>query len=213
MYTKLWIYHVIGVGFLFLWFLIYTFFSLLSILCFTAIIFHHCNCNLDIFPLCFVLQFNCWHLLINCFYNLEAFVLSYLAFDFMFFCSESCSYNWLIHLYSGIDLSRWRELLKQKGLVADLEKFTQHVHGNHFIPNTVLVDCTADSNVASCYHDWLCKGIHVITPNKKANSGPLDKVISILAWQFWLLELVRVQSWIFCCYLKYIGHCKLPLIH
>ncbi|XP_022718399.1 bifunctional aspartokinase/homoserine dehydrogenase 1, chloroplastic isoform X5 [Durio zibethinus] len=83
----------------------------------------------------------------------------------------------------GIDLSRWRELLKQKGQVADLEKFTQHVHGNHFIPNTVLVDCTADSNVASCYHDWLRKGIHVITPNKKANSGPLDKYLKLRALQ------------------------------
>ncbi|KAK8342851.1 hypothetical protein V6Z12_A08G259300 [Gossypium hirsutum] len=83
----------------------------------------------------------------------------------------------------GLDLSRWRELLKQKGQVADLEKFTQHVHGNHFIPNTVLVDCTADSNVASCYHDWLRKGIHVITPNKKANSGPLDKYLKLRALQ------------------------------
>ncbi|XVF20433.1 hypothetical protein REPUB_Repub12eG0000300 [Reevesia pubescens] len=80
----------------------------------------------------------------------------------------------------GIDLSRWRELLKLKGQVADLEKFTQHVHENHFIPNTVLVDCTAESNVASCYRDWLRKGIHVITPNKKANSGPLDKLLPLL---------------------------------
>lgn len=78
--------------------------------------------------------------------------------------------------YRGIDLLKWKELLKEKGEVADLEKFTQHVHGNHFFPNTVLVDCTADSSVASCYHDWLRKGIHVITPNKKANSGPLDQV-------------------------------------
>lgn len=77
---------------------------------------------------------------------------------------------------SGIDLSRWRELTKENGEIAELEKFTHHVHGNHFIPNTVLVDCTADSNVASCYYDWLRKGIHVITPNKKANSGPLGQV-------------------------------------
>ncbi|GMJ11710.1 ASPARTATE KINASE-HOMOSERINE DEHYDROGENASE, aspartate kinase-homoserine dehydrogenase ii [Hibiscus trionum] len=83
----------------------------------------------------------------------------------------------------GIDLSRWRELLEQQGQVADLEKFTQHVHGNHFIPNTVLVDCTADSNVASCYHDWLRKGINVITPNKKANTGPLDKYLKLRALQ------------------------------
>ncbi|KAI5567422.1 hypothetical protein POPTR_013G099500v4 [Populus trichocarpa] len=83
----------------------------------------------------------------------------------------------------GIDLSRWRELVKDKGEVADLEKFRQHVHGNHFLPNTVLVDCTADSNVASCYHDWLRRGIHVITPNKKANSGPLDQYLKLRALQ------------------------------
>jgi aspartokinase/homoserine dehydrogenase 1 len=87
-----------------------------------------------------------------------------------------CSLSSLVSGCSGIDLSRWRELVKDKGEVADLEKFRQHVHGNHFLPNTVLVDCTADSNVASCYHDWLRRGIHVITPNKKANSGPLDQV-------------------------------------
>jgi len=78
---------------------------------------------------------------------------------------------------SGIDLSRWRELLNEKGTEADLDKFTQQVHGNHFIPNSVVVDCTADSAIASRYYDWLRKGIHVITPNKKANSGPLDQVI------------------------------------
>lgn len=61
-----------------------------------------------------------------------------------------------------------------------MEKFVQHVHGNHFIPNTVLVDCTADSVIASHYYDWLRKGIHVVTPNKKANSGPLDQVIIFL---------------------------------
>lgn len=84
-----------------------------------------------------------------------------------------------MHLCRGIDLSTWRELYKVKGEVANLEKFIQHVHGNHFIPNTVLVDCTADSIVASHYHDWLRKGIHVVTPNKKANSGPLDQVSNL----------------------------------
>ncbi|XP_077213166.1 bifunctional aspartokinase/homoserine dehydrogenase 1, chloroplastic-like isoform X2 [Tasmannia lanceolata] len=83
----------------------------------------------------------------------------------------------------GIDLSRWRELLKEKAEVADLEKFVHHMHGNHFIPNFVLVDCTADSNVANHYHNWLCKGIHVITPNKKANSGPLDRYLKLRALQ------------------------------
>lgn len=84
---------------------------------------------------------------------------------------------------SGVDLTRWRELRNEKAEVADLNKFTQHVHGNESIPNTVLVDCTADSSVANHYYDWLCKGIHVITPNKKANSGPLDRYLKLRAQQ------------------------------
>ncbi|KAF5187434.1 Bifunctional aspartokinase/homoserine dehydrogenase protein, partial [Thalictrum thalictroides] len=83
----------------------------------------------------------------------------------------------------GIDLSRWRELQEEKGEMADMKKFTQHVHGNQFTGNTILVDCTADSNVASLYYEWLDRGIHVVTPNKKANSGPLDQYLKLRALQ------------------------------
>ncbi|KAL2647558.1 hypothetical protein AAZV13_05G125200 [Glycine max] len=83
----------------------------------------------------------------------------------------------------GIDLARWRELREERGEVANVEKFVQHVHGNHFIPNTALVDCTADSAIAGYYYDWLRKGIHVVTPNKKANSGPLDQYLKLRALQ------------------------------
>ncbi|KAL2467562.1 Bifunctional aspartokinase/homoserine dehydrogenase 2 [Forsythia ovata] len=84
---------------------------------------------------------------------------------------------------TGIDLSIWRDLLREKGEKADMQKFVQRVHGNHSIPNTVLVDCTADSYVASYYHDWLRQGLHVITPNKKANSGPLEQYLKLRALQ------------------------------
>lgn len=80
------------------------------------------------------------------------------------------------HCCRGIDLANWRELLKGNGELADLDKFAQQVHGNHFIPNTVLIDCTANADIASRYYNWLQKGIHIITPNKKANSGPLEEV-------------------------------------
>uniref|UniRef100_A0A0C9QNY5 TSA: Wollemia nobilis Ref_Wollemi_Transcript_15431_3232 transcribed RNA sequence n=1 Tax=Wollemia nobilis TaxID=56998 RepID=A0A0C9QNY5_9CONI len=79
----------------------------------------------------------------------------------------------------GIDLQAWRELRKEKGELADLEKFIQHLHGNNFIPNTVIVDCTADSEVAKNYYQWLRKGMHIVTPNKKANSGPLDQYLKL----------------------------------
>ncbi|XP_052200278.1 bifunctional aspartokinase/homoserine dehydrogenase, chloroplastic-like isoform X2 [Diospyros lotus] len=83
----------------------------------------------------------------------------------------------------GIDLSSWRELQKEKWEAADLVKFVQNVHGNHLFPNVVLVDCTADSSIASHYYDWLRRGIHVVTPNKKANSGPLDQYLRLRALQ------------------------------
>ncbi|XP_019167737.1 PREDICTED: bifunctional aspartokinase/homoserine dehydrogenase 1, chloroplastic-like [Ipomoea nil] len=79
----------------------------------------------------------------------------------------------------GVDLTRWKALLSEKGDIADMNKFVQHVRENHFIPNTVLVDCTADSYIASHYYDWLHRGIHVITPNKKANSGPLNQYLKL----------------------------------
>ncbi|KAJ0024390.1 hypothetical protein Pint_07611 [Pistacia integerrima] len=85
----------------------------------------------------------------------------------------------LIFHYTGIDWLKWRELLKEKGEVADLNKFTQHVHGNHFFPNTALVDCTADSHVASCYHDWLCKGIHNHSKQKS---------------KFWALDQLKLRA-------------------
>lgn len=79
----------------------------------------------------------------------------------------------------GVDLQTWRELLKEKGQPADLEMFIQRVHGNNFIPNTVIVDCTADPGVATNYYQWLRKGMHLITPNKKANSGPLEQYLRL----------------------------------
>ncbi len=36
-----------------------------------------------------------------------------------------------------------------------------------------MIDCTAEASVAERYAGWLERGIHVITPNKKASSGPI----------------------------------------
>jgi bifunctional aspartokinase / homoserine dehydrogenase 1 len=37
----------------------------------------------------------------------------------------------------------------------------------------VLIDCTASAAIAARYADWLAAGIHIVTPNKKANSADL----------------------------------------
>ncbi|KAL2622517.1 hypothetical protein R1flu_002722 [Riccia fluitans] len=80
---------------------------------------------------------------------------------------------------SQLDLQQWRSELKERGEPTDLNKFTAHLHHNHFIPNKVIVDCTASADIAEHYLEWLKMGIHIITPNKKANSGPLDKYLAV----------------------------------
>src|SRR5688572_19067127 len=66
----------------------------------------------------------------------------------------------------------WKAALDASKTPADIAKFTEHLHVDH-LPHTVILDCTADESVAKHYADWLKAGIHVVTPNKKANSGPL----------------------------------------
>jgi len=72
----------------------------------------------------------------------------------------------------SIDLERWPELMERHGEPLDLEKFANHCQAD-YIPHTVLIDCTASNDVANRYQTWLTRGIHVVTPNKKANSGPM----------------------------------------
>ena len=42
------------------------------------------------------------------------------------------------------------------------------------LAHTAIVDCTASTEMAACYADWLEAGIHVVTPNKKAGSASLE---------------------------------------
>jgi aspartokinase/homoserine dehydrogenase 1 len=73
----------------------------------------------------------------------------------------------------GVTLERWRAELETSSAASDLTAFVDHVRVD-YLPHTVLIDCTADGNVAQHYRDWLAAGIHVITPNKKANSAGLE---------------------------------------
>jgi aspartokinase/homoserine dehydrogenase 1 len=73
---------------------------------------------------------------------------------------------------TAIDLDRWAERLAEAGEPLNLEKFTDHVQAD-YIPHTVIIDCTASADVGMNYVTWLRRGIHIATPNKKANSGTL----------------------------------------
>jgi bifunctional aspartokinase / homoserine dehydrogenase 1 len=72
---------------------------------------------------------------------------------------------------TSIDLDRWPEHMAAAGEALDLDKFANHCQAD-YIPHTVIIDCTASADVAEQYRAWLGRGIHVVTPNKKANSGP-----------------------------------------
>src|SRR5438552_3542444 len=72
----------------------------------------------------------------------------------------------------AVDLSRWQRRLEEAGEPVDLQKFIDHVQPD-YMPHTVVIDCTASAAVAGQYRDWLTRGIHLVTPNKKANSGTM----------------------------------------
>ena len=73
---------------------------------------------------------------------------------------------------TGVSLGRWREEFAAGTQAADLARFVEHVRVD-YLPHTVIIDCSASPEVAARYRDWLAAGIHVVTPNKKANSGDL----------------------------------------
>eukprot|EP00210_Caulerpa_lentillifera_P002135 g2049.t1 len=90
-----------------------------------------------------------------------------------------------------INLDNWKESLKQtKG--GDLDVMTDHL-ANAYVPNKVIVDCTASDFPPEKYLSWIEKGIHVITPNKKLGAGPLERYRAVRQTQresytHWLYE-------------------------
>ncbi|HEY3729741.1 MAG TPA: bifunctional aspartate kinase/homoserine dehydrogenase I [Steroidobacteraceae bacterium] len=80
----------------------------------------------------------------------------------------------------SVPLAHWREELEQRSQPADLKRFIEHVRVD-YLPHTVLIDCSADAEVAGHYREWLQAGIHIVTPNKKANSGSLAYYESLKA--------------------------------
>jgi aspartokinase/homoserine dehydrogenase 1 len=85
------------------------------------------------------------------------------------------SSRWMITDDEQIDLGSWRERLSDEKVRRnlDLEVLADHIQ-TESVPHAAIVDCTADATVAGMYAEWLGRGIHVVTPNKKANSADLE---------------------------------------
>jgi aspartokinase/homoserine dehydrogenase 1 len=81
---------------------------------------------------------------------------------------------------SGIDLQGWRRAFEQGSQDADLARFVEHLRVE-YRPHTVLIDCTASAQVAQHYREWLGSGIHIVTPNKKANSAVWESYCELKA--------------------------------
>jgi len=79
-----------------------------------------------------------------------------------------------------IDLADWPSAFDSEAVDLDLEAFEAHVNPDH-LPHAIIIDCTASEFIASRYTDWLSRGIHVITPNKKAFSGPFENYRALQA--------------------------------
>lgn len=75
----------------------------------------------------------------------------------------------------AIDLSDWKSAATAP---SDLNTFADFVQTDA-VPHAVIVDATASDEVANHYAGWLDRGIHVVTPNKKAGSGPRDRLASL----------------------------------
>ncbi|MEE9452668.1 MAG: bifunctional aspartate kinase/homoserine dehydrogenase I [Gammaproteobacteria bacterium] len=75
--------------------------------------------------------------------------------------------------HEPIDLNDWPQHLAQSPLAADVDHFANHILSDD-MPHAVIIDCTANQAIADQYLNFINKGLHVITPNKRANSGDLN---------------------------------------
>ncbi|MEE4297102.1 MAG: bifunctional aspartate kinase/homoserine dehydrogenase I, partial [Wenzhouxiangella sp.] len=74
----------------------------------------------------------------------------------------------------GLDVADHDDPLGADPEPLDLNRLADFINDDH-LPHAVLIDCTASDKVADHYLDWLKRGIHVITPNKHAGSGDLQR--------------------------------------
>jgi aspartokinase/homoserine dehydrogenase 1 len=77
----------------------------------------------------------------------------------------------------ALDPAQWKDAERQP---IDVDRFADFVQTDA-VPHAVIVDATASDEIAEHYGEWLDHGIHVVTPNKRAGSGALDRLQEIRA--------------------------------
>ena len=76
------------------------------------------------------------------------------------------------------DSKDWRTRMQEAPIATDLSAIANHLLDTH-MPHAAIIDCSASHAVAEHYAEWLAAGIHVITPNKQAGAGPLERYAAI----------------------------------
>ena len=75
---------------------------------------------------------------------------------------------------SGIPFESMKDRLQSSDQASNLEEFVAQMRQMN-LPNSVFVDCTAGDAAPAVYDRVLSASVSVITPNKKANSGPMEQ--------------------------------------
>ncbi len=73
----------------------------------------------------------------------------------------------------GIDLSNWQGLLAETEQAANIGEMLLWAKEQQLL-NPVLVDCTSSEFISDQYLAVMNAGLHVVTPNKKANTRDMD---------------------------------------
>ncbi|SOE23031.1 aspartate kinase [Spirosomataceae bacterium TFI 002] len=71
----------------------------------------------------------------------------------------------------GIDISKWKEELKERGEKTNLAEFVGDIQTLN-LPYSIFIDNTADKNMVQFYYPLMDASVSIVTPNKVANSGP-----------------------------------------
>jgi aspartokinase/homoserine dehydrogenase 1 len=75
---------------------------------------------------------------------------------------------------TGISFDQWEKRLSEGGAKTDLNRFFDTMHRMN-LPNSVFVDCSDSDAIVTRYESVLNNSISIVTPNKRANSGPYDR--------------------------------------
>lgn len=73
----------------------------------------------------------------------------------------------------GIPMDAWKEYLDHSQEPSDMPAFVDKMLQLN-LSNSIFIDCTASQDVVNVYEKVLDSNISITTPNKLANSGPLD---------------------------------------